>query len=298
MSKSPSVCQPFPVREFFARFPDEDACLVHLMNVRFGGTTMYCPGPGCGVEGEFYKLRERRVYACPNCRHQIAPTANTIFHDTRTPLVSWFYAIYLFVVTRHGVSGKELQRQLGVTYKTAYRMGMQIRTLIGSVDEFTALQGHVELDETFVGGKAKRPYIYANKTIVMGLRERGGVMRTEIIPDTTTKTLRRVVLENIQPKTIVSTDEWPAYKLLPGADYQHGSVNHSKDEWAKVDPETGVNHHVQHVESFWSLFKRSVKATHIHVSAKHMQRYLDEFTFRSNHRQMGNAMLDLMIGAV
>ncbi len=296
MSKSPSVCQPFPVREFFARFPNEEACLVHLMNVRFGGTKMDCPE--CGAEGEFYKLRERRVYACPHCRFQIAPTANTIFHDTRTPLVSWFYAIYLFVVTRHGVSGKELQRQLGVTYKTAYRIGMQIRKLIGSVDEFKALQGHVELDETFVGGKAKRPNIYANKTIVMGLKERGGVMRTEIIPDTTTKTLRRVVLENIQPKTVVSTDEWPAYKLLTGADYQHGSVNHSKDEWAKVDPETGVNHHVQHVESFWSLFKRSVKSTHIHVSAKRMQVYLDEFTFRSNHRQMGNAMFDLLIGAV
>src|SRR3546814_16398936 len=89
------------------------------MTVRFGGTFMDCPE--CGAEGHFHKLRERRVYACPNCLHQIAPTANTVLHDTRTPLVSWFYAMYLFCTTRHGVSGKELQRQLGVTYKTAYR---------------------------------------------------------------------------------------------------------------------------------------------------------------------------------
>jgi transposase-like protein len=296
MSKSPSVSQPFPVREFFARFPNEEACLVHLMNVRFGGTKMDCPD--CGVEGEFHKLRDRRVYACPHCLFQIAPTANTIFHDTRTPLVSWFYAIYLFVVTRHGVSGKELQRQLGVTYKTAWRMGMQIRTLIGSVDEFTAMKGHVEIDETFVGGKAKRPNYRDNKTIVVGIKERGGPMRTEIVQDVSRKTLRRIVLENVQPKTTVSTDEWRAYRLLTADDYQHGAVNHSADEWARVDPETGVNHHVQHVESFWSMFKRSVKSTHIHISAKHMSRYLDEFTFRSNHRQMGNAMFDLMLGAV
>lgn len=127
MSKSPSASPEFSVREFFARFPNEEACLEHIMSVRFGGTLMDCPS--CGAEGQFHKLRDRRVYSCPHCLHQIAPTANTILHDTRTPLVSWFYAMYLFCTTRHGVSGKELQRQLGVTYKTAYRMGMQIRKL-------------------------------------------------------------------------------------------------------------------------------------------------------------------------
>ena len=127
MSKSPSASPAFSVREFFARFPDEEACLTHIMAVRFGGTTMDCPS--CACEATFHKLHDRRVYACPECRFQIAPTANTILHDTRTPLVSWFYAMYLFCTTGHGVSGKELQRQLGVTYKTAYRMGMQIRKL-------------------------------------------------------------------------------------------------------------------------------------------------------------------------
>ena len=115
------------------------------MSVRFGGTKLDCPSCGT-VNAQFHKLRERRVYACPECRFQIAPTANTILQDTRTPLVSWFYAMYLFCTTRHGVSGKELQRQLGVTYKTAYRMGMQIRKLTekaGSFDDL--LSGHVEI---------------------------------------------------------------------------------------------------------------------------------------------------------
>jgi transposase len=150
--KSPSVSPDFSVREFFARFPDERACLEHIMRVRHGGTMLDCPS--CGAEGEFHKLRDRRVYACPHCLFQIAPTANTILHDTRTPLVSWFYAMWLFCTTRHGVSGKELQRQLGVTYKTAYRMGMQIRKLTEKADSFEdLLTGHIELDEAYVGGR-------------------------------------------------------------------------------------------------------------------------------------------------
>ena len=103
------------------------------MAVRHGGTKLDCPS--CGTVGaQFHKLRDRRVYACPECRFQIAPTANTILHDTRTPLVSWFYAMWLFCTTRHGVSGKELQRQIGVSYKTAWRMGKQIRKLIERAD--------------------------------------------------------------------------------------------------------------------------------------------------------------------
>jgi len=97
-------------------------------------------------------MSDRRAFACAHCGDHVYPTAGTIFQDTRTPLVSWFYVIYLFVTTRHGVSGKELQRQLGVTYKTAYRMGMQIRHLIGSTQNFALLPGHVEADEAHVGG--------------------------------------------------------------------------------------------------------------------------------------------------
>lgn len=121
------------------------------MAVRFGGLTRHCEA--CGAEGTFHKLRDRRVYACPNCLFQIASTANTILHDARTRLVSWFFAMYLFATTRHGLSGKELQSQLGVTYKTAYRIGMQIRKLMGVADFDGLLAGHIQADEAYVGGR-------------------------------------------------------------------------------------------------------------------------------------------------
>lgn len=296
--KKASNVQPFSVREFFARFPNDDVCLEHVMGVRYG---LRHTCRKCGVvDATFHRLANRKAFACAHCGDHVYPCAGTVFQDSRTPLTVWFYAIYLFVATRHGVSGKELQRQLGVTYKTAYRMGMQIRKLMGNVDEFVALKGHVELDETFVGGRRSRADGNPgdNKTIVMGLKERGGRMITEVIPDVSMPTLRGVVLMNVQPKTIISTDEAKGYGLLTNDDYQHGKVNHSANEWARRDPETGIKHHVAHVESFWNLFKTSVKSTHIHVSEKHMSKYLDEFTFRANHREMRNAMFDLLVGAV
>ena len=146
MSKSTKPA--FSVREFFARFPDDEACLNHIMEVRFG---MKHVCRKCGQESTFHRMGQRRAFACSHCGDHVYPTAGTVFEDTRTPLQVWFYAIYLFVTTRHGVSGKELQRQLGVTYKTALRMGMKLRELIGSVDGFDMLKGHVAMAEAYVG---------------------------------------------------------------------------------------------------------------------------------------------------
>jgi transposase-like protein len=285
------------VREFFKRFPDDDACLAHVMTVRFG-LRHVCRK--CGVDSTFHKLAKRPAYVCAHCGHHVYPCSGTIFQDSRTPLTLWFYAIYLFIVTRHGVSGKELERQLGVTYKTAWRMGQQIRDLMGSADEFVALKGHVEIDEAYVGGRRSGPPGRGalGKTIIVGMKERGGPLVTEVVPNVRSQTLRKVVLDNIEPKTTVSTDELVSYGLLKGDDYKHGQVRHGAKEWARKDTESGVVHHVNNVESFWFLFKRSVKSTHIHVSQKHMARYLGEFTFRSNHRLMQNAMFDLLIGAI
>lgn len=171
------------VGEFFARFPDDEACLNHIMEVRFG---MRHVCQACGVEGTFHKLTNRRAFSCSSCGSHIYPTAGTVFQDTRTPLRVWFYAIYLFVTTRHGVSGKELERTLGVTYKTAYRMGMQIRKLMDKADGFQMLKGHVESDETFVGGARQMSEKMSNKTIILGIKERGGRIHAETIPDTKT----------------------------------------------------------------------------------------------------------------
>jgi hypothetical protein len=133
------------VKEFFARYPDDDTCLSHIMEVRYG---LRHECRKCGVYATFHKLESRRAFSCAQCGDHVYPTAGTVFQDTRTPLQVWFYAIYLFVTTRHGVSGKELERTLGVTYKTAWRMGQQIRKLMGKADSVEMLKGHVEMDET------------------------------------------------------------------------------------------------------------------------------------------------------
>jgi transposase len=286
------------VREFFQRFPDDDACLTHIMEVRYGQRHV-CHT--CGVEGTFHKLTGRRAFSCASCAHHVYPCAGTIFQDSRTPLTVWFYAIYLFVNTRHGVSGKELERTLGVTYKTAWRMGQQIRTLMAKADGFEILQGHVELDETIVGGHqtfADKRALGTNKTVVMGLKERGGRMIAMAVPNQRTNTLREVVLKIVEKGSAVSTDELKSYGLLKMDGYDHRAVNHKAKQWRTYNYRRNEYHHTNNVESFWRLFKDSIRGTHIHVSEKYMDRYLSEFTFRSNHRQMSNAMFDLIIGAI
>ena len=152
-------------------------------------------------ESTFHRLADERAFSCSHCGDHLHPTAGTILHDSRTPLQTWFYAVYLFIATRHGVSGKEIQRSLGVTYKTAWRIGHQIRDLMGKVDSFQVLKGHVEIDEAYIGGRrpgGKRGRGAEGKTIVMGLKERGGRIETQIIPDIKTATMRPIVLESVE----------------------------------------------------------------------------------------------------
>jgi hypothetical protein len=185
-----SNVQEFSVREFFAEFPNDDACLQRVMEVRFS-LRHVCRK--CQKESSFHKLAGMPVYSCAHCGNHVHPCAGTIFQDTRTPLQTWFYAIYLFIATRHGVSGKELQRTLGVTYKTAWRIGHQIRDLMVKVDSFQILKGHVEIDEAYFGGRRHMSEKFSNKSIILGMKEPGGRIETRVIPDTKTATLRPIV---------------------------------------------------------------------------------------------------------
>lgn len=290
MSKSPSVSPDFSVRDFFKRFPDDDACLAHIMEQRYG---LKCFCPSCGVETTFHRIAGRKAYSGADCGHHVYPCAGTIFQDSRTPLQSWYYAIYLFIATRHGVSGKELQRTLGVTYKTAWRMGHQIRDLLAKANGFEALNGHVEIDETFLGGVGSKDNnkSFYGKTIVLGMKQRGGRIVTEVVENYKTSSLKPIILETVEEGATVSTDSLKSYLLLENFGYEHGRVNHEK-EWAN-----GI-HHTNNLESFWNIFKNSVRGTHIHISKKHTQRYLNEFSFRSNYRARENLMFDLAIGAL
>jgi|SRR5579864_2563328 len=250
------------VQDFFEQFPDDDACLAHLFKQRFG-ENVKCER--CGEVGKFRKLANMPAYTC-NCGNHIHPMVGTPFGGTRVPLQKWFYAMYLFTTSRHGVPAKELQRQLGVSYETAWRMGHELRKYIAKVDGDTPLSGHVEADETMIGGKrsGKRGRGAPGKTVVFGMVERHGQVITRIVENVRRSTLEPHILANIKTGSTVSTDELKSYAKLARLGYTHGAVNHSREIW--VDGE----HHTNSVEGFWSLVKRSIRGTHVHVSRKHL----------------------------
>ncbi len=274
------------IQEFFNKFSTDEACLEHLMMLRFGNP-MYCPK--CGAEGQFAKLKKLPAYACPTCGHHIHPMVGTPFERSRTSLQKWFYAMYLFTTSRHGVPAKELQRQLGVTYKTAWRMGHEIRKYMGDVDGIPPMTGHVEVDETYVGGR--RPKVKGftgrgakGKTVVFGILERGGDLYTEVVPNAAGKSLIPPIVKHVPKGTRVSSDEWAPYRVLPSLGYKHDTVEHRSKEYARGDI------HVNTLEGFWSMLKRSIKGTHIHVSRKHLPKYLGEFEYRWNLRHAPETM--------
>lgn len=287
------------VRELFKRFPNDASCLEHIMSVRHGHRHT-CRA--CGVvDATFHRLENRKAYACAHCGDHLYPCAGTIFEKSTTPLQVWFYAIFLFISSRHGVSGMELHRQLGVTRKTGYRMGMQIRKLMNNADYQGMLGGlhqQIEIDEAYIGGRraGKRGRGAAGKTVVVAMKERGGYIRTEVVDAANTVTLRDVFQRSIATETVISTDEYSAYGLVKRDGFHHGRVNHKHEEWAKTDWE-GYRHHVNGVENFWKLFKSSVRSTHVQISKTHAQQYLNEFAFRQNHREMGQAMFDVLLAA-
>ena len=172
-----------------------------------------------------------RAFACQWCGHHVHPTAGTPFEDTRTPLQLWFYAIYLFTTSRHGVSGKELERKLGVTYKTAWRMGQQIRKHMATVDGENKLSGDVEVDETLIGGVrhgGKRGSGAGGKTIVFGMLQRDGEVMTKVVKNAKRKTLLPIIRENVIEGTVIHSDEHTGYAPLSYCGYKHEQVNHSQ----------------------------------------------------------------------
>jgi len=280
------------VQEFFKMFPDDEACLEHLFKVRFGkGGNVVCGK--CGEVGKFRKLAKIPAYTC-NCGNHIHPMVGTPFEDSRTPLQKWFYAMYLFTTSRHGVPAKELQRQLGVTYKCAWRIGHQIRQYMGKVDGDDPLGGTVEVDETMVGGKksdGKRGRAASGKTVVFGMIERDGSVMTAVVSDVQKKTLLPIIRKNIKHGSEIHTDELASYHAIEHHNYWHRTVNHRKGEYVRGSVHTNT------IESFWSQIKRSINGTHIHVSKQHLAKYLAEFEFRHNLRKTPELMFNRLLGA-
>ena len=271
--------------EFQRQFPDDEACLQRIMIERYGGAELDCPK--CGEHGKFYRMTRERAYVCQHCKHQLHPTVGTPMERSRTPLHKWFYAMFLFTTTRHGVSAKELQRQLDVTYKTAWRMAHEIRKFMAEVDGETLLGGAIEADETYVGGKrsgGKRGRGAPNKTIVFGMLERGGDITANVVPNVRKRTLQPIIAENVEPGSTVHTDELGSYKGIDRAGYRHETVNHGLGEYVSGDS------HVNGLEGFWARLKLAICGTHVHVSRKHLTKYVKEFEYRYNRRKRPDAI--------
>jgi transposase len=274
------------IREFMARFSTDEICLEHLFEVRFGKDH---PCPACTRQTKWFRIKAERAYSCQFCGHHLHPTAGTLFEDTRTPLQLWFYAFYLFTTSRHGVPAKELERQLGVGYKTAWRMAHLIRQHMEMVDGEFPLSGDVEIDETYIGGKHTSSVRYRSKTAVLGMLQRDGEIMTKVIPNSKGSTLLPIIEENVAKGSTCHTDEANGYRSLKNRGYGHQSVQHNIKEYVKG------NSHVNGLENFWKHLKGGINGTHIHVSKKHMHKYTKEFEFRFNHRSNPSEMFPALV---
>ncbi len=253
----------YTIQDFKREFPDEKACLAYIFNRKYPN-----------IKGYYY-VKGRKCFANSKGK-QIHPVKGTIFEHSSTPLILWFYAIYLFSASRNGISAKELQRQLGVTYKTAWRIGCQIRQLMKQ--DRKMLSGDVEVDETYFGGKDKRENEFKNKSAVMGMTERKGKIKAYQIEARQTHIILGKIKKNIKKDSTLITDEFNIYKKTPALGYRHKYVKHGKKKYAYGDVNTNS------IEGFWGQLKRSVDGTYHSVSSKHLQTYVDEFSFRYNHR--------------
>jgi transposase len=276
--------------------------LEHIKEERWPGGMIDCVK--CAKQTKHHRVGNRTAYACQSCGNHVYPLAGTIFEKSTTSLKTWFYAMYLMGSTRCGISAKQVQRETGVTYKTAWRMFHQIRKLLSEPN--MRLEGStVEVDETYFGGVRKygrgRPMRGdKKKTPIVGLVERGGRVIAKAAPDVSGATLLGYVREYVMPSSTIYTDELPGYdavrmikdKYGNSAGYIHRRIRHSAKVYVMGDVHTNT------VEGFWSLIKRGIGGVYHSVSQKYLQSYLDEYTFRYNRRHSGNMQFKAILKQV
>lgn len=258
-------------------FPNDDRCLEFIFRSRFSEEKR---------QG-YYRVSNRKCWAHKDTAHQIHPLVGTIFAKSSTPLTLWFHAIFLFATSKNGVSAKELQRQLGVTYKTAWRMAHEIRKLMDQGG--TRLTGIVEADETYIGGRQKgKRGRGTSKAAVIGVVERGGSVRAITAKRTHGGVLATHILRNVESSAKLVTDDYSAYKWLD-RHYDRRVINHSAKQYVRGDIYTNT------IEGFWSQLKRSIRGTYHSVSHRHLQAYVDEFAYRYNHRASAVPLFQMLV---
>ena len=286
----------YSLMEFMQQFPDDAACMEWLWQWRHAPDGEHAPCPKCEQVRSFRKYAStqlRSSWTCVACGYHLHPLAGTIFEKSSTSLHLWFYAMYLMVSTKCGISAKQLERELGVTYKTAWRMAHLIRKYLMEQGD-APLDGPVEADETYVGGKRRgtrrgRPGPESHKVAVFGIVERKGQVRAMTVPNVKKATLMPHLTRRVIPASTVYTDELKSYNGLTRAGFKHEHINHSEQVYVSGDVHTNT------IEGFWSLTKRGIGGVYHSVSAKHLQGYLNEYAWRYNHRDDGQAQFEVLL---
>jgi transposase-like protein len=302
----------FSLMEFMREFPDDDACLEDLWRKRYSPDGENATCPKCEQERLFKRYKtaqQRQCWTCTGCGHHVHPTAGTIFHKSSTSLVLWYYAMYLLTSTRCGISAKQLERQIGVNYKTAWRMLNVLRNR-SMADDGEPLMGGVEVDETSVEGKPRRGSLKPGtksermseamkraereRATVFAAVERGGRAKATVLPSRRGPGLKEQIVKWVRPESIVFTDEWSAYNRLDELGYDHSRVRHAAGEYVIGDAHTNT------VEGFFGHIKTGIRGTYKKVSHRWLQGYLNEFVWRRNAKLgdcAGRAMFMQLVDA-
>jgi len=276
------------IKDLIRRFPNEESARIYLENQRWNGN-ITCPKCGSNKIGSFGK--NVGYHRCNACKKPFNVKTGTIFENSKIPLCLWFLAIYFIITARKGVSSMQISKELGITQKSAWFMCHRIRNAMRNKNFI--LNGIVECDETYIGGKLKNKRRGkesmgrgpVGKIPVFGMIERNGKSSSIVVPDTTGLTLQGIIRESVEQNSTICTDEWRSYIGL-GKDYTHLKVKHKIGQFKDGLASTNA------IEGTWSLLKRGYYGIFHWMSPKHLQRYADEFDFRHNEGNVRYLTMD------